>query len=109
MTAETAIKILSFDRRNDERVIEGTSKYALKKMPILVNHFEAYNMAIEALEKQIAKVPIYSDYDEDDDGEELIPYKATCPTCGYEFEFGTWNEEENHHCVCGQKMRWDAE
>ena len=60
----------------------------------------------EALEKQIAKKPIYSEYEEDDDGENLIPTKAECPTCGHEFEFGSWNEEENHHCICGQKMSW---
>lgn len=63
-----------------------------------------FKSLLEAREKQITKKPIYSDYEEDDDGENLIPTKAECPTCGYEFEFGSWNEEENHHCICGQKM-----
>lgn len=96
MTIERAIKHLEVMKREQ-------GCYA----PITYNI--VFDMAIEALEKTIAKAPVYGDYDEDDDDEELIPYKATCPTCEYEFEFGTWNEEENHHCVCGQKMRWDAE
>lgn len=56
-----------------------------------------------ALEKAEPKKPIYGEFDENELGE-IIPYKATCPTCGFEFEFGTWNDEENHHCVCGQKL-----
>lgn len=58
-----------------------------------------------ALDKQIPKKPIYSDYDENE-LEEIVPYKATCPFCGYEFEFGYWNEYDNHHCVCGQSIDW---
>ena len=60
----------------------------------------------ELKEKATAKKPIYSDFDENED-EEIIPYKAVCPACGYEFEFGTWNDEQNHHCECGQRMLWD--
>lgn len=65
----------------------------------------------ELKEKATAKMPIYSDFDEngevDENGEEvIIPYKAVCPACGYEFEFGTWNDEQNHHCECGQRMLW---
>lgn len=60
----------------------------------------------DALEKATAKKPIYSDFDENEE-EEIIPYKAVCPVCGYEFEFGTWNDEQNHHCECGQRMLWD--
>lgn len=56
-------------------------------------------------EKAESKKPIYSEFDENE-LEEIIPYKATCPTCGFEFEFGTWNDEENHHCKCGQRMNW---
>ena len=69
---------------------------------------EAAAMAINALEKQIPKHAVYSDLREDDDGEKLIPHRAECPTCGYSFEFGTWNDEENHHCVCGQSMKWSG-
>ena len=60
---------------------------------------------IEALDKQVPKKPIYSDYD-DNGFDEIIPYKAMCPTCGNEFEFGMWNEYDNHHCICGQAMNW---
>ena len=56
-------------------------------------------------EKSVAKKPIYSDFDENE-AEEIIPYKAVCPICGHEFEFGTWNDEQNHHCDCGQKLDW---
>ena len=56
-------------------------------------------------EKATAKKPIYSDFDENED-EEIIPYKAVCPVCGHEFEFGTWNDEQNHHCECEQRMLW---
>ena len=66
----------------------------------------ASHIARKALEKQIPKKPIYSEFEEDDDGENLIPCKATCPICGNEFEFGYWNDEDNHHCVCGQLMDW---
>ena len=66
---------------------------------------EAIEMAIKALDKQIEKKPLYSKFEENGFGK-IIPYEAQCPTCGYEFEFGTFNEEENHHCVCGQKLDW---
>lgn len=59
-------------------------------------------------EKSIPKKPIYSDYD-DNGNDEIIPYKATCPVCEYEFEFGYWNDEYNHHCICGQIMNWQQE
>ena len=65
----------------------------------------AFKMSIAALDKQIKRKPIYDKYD-DNGFDEIIPYEAKCPTCGYEFEFGTWNEEENHHCICGQAIDW---
>lgn len=71
------------------------------------NCFEAMQMSIKALEKQMPKKPIYSEFD-DNGNDEIIPNKAICPTCRYEFEFGTWNEEENHHCKCGQKVDWSV-
>lgn len=54
--------------------------------------------------EQIPKKPIYSDFEEDDD--RVFPCKATCPVCGYEFPMFSWNDEENHHCVCGQRIKW---
>ena len=71
-----------------------------------MNYTVAFEAAVDALEKQIPRKPIYSDYDDNGFGE-IIPYMAICPICGYEFEFGTWNE--NHHCVCGQAMDWSDE
>lgn len=53
----------------------------------------AYEKAIEALEKQIPKTPIpYTDW------------KYKCPSCE--------NQEINyleHHCVCGQALQWAVE
>ena len=69
-------------------------------------YYEAIELAVEALEKQMPKIPIYSDYDDNGFGD-VIPYTAKCPVCGYEFDFGTWNE--NHHCICGQALDWSEE
>lgn len=80
----------------------------LKTFPINCLDFkenQALQVATKSLEMQIPKKPIYSDFD-DNGNDEIIPYKAVCPVCGCEFEFGTWNDEENHHCVCGQKLDW---
>ena len=70
---------------------------------------DALREGIRALEKQIEKRPIYSELDDVNDDGILIPTKAVCPTCGYEFEFGTWNDEDNHHCVCGQAINWERD
>lgn len=77
-----------------------------KEYPRAIKITEALEMAIKALEKQMPMKPIYSDYDDNGYDDELIPYKAACPICGYEFEFGYWNDEDNHHCVCGQRIDW---
>ena len=68
--------------------------------------YKAIMFVIDEAKLQIPREPMYSDYD-DNGFDEIIPYKALCPTCGYEFEFGTWNNEENHHCVCGQRIDWE--
>lgn len=59
-------------------------------------------------EKSIPKKPIYSDYDDNGD-DKIIPYKAVCPVCENKFEFGYWNDEYNHHCICGQAMNWEQD
>ena len=69
-------------------------------------HHEAMKVAIEALEKQIPKKPIYSDFD-DNGFDEIIPHRAECPACGESVEFGKWNAEESHHCDCGQAISWE--
>lgn len=67
--------------------------------------YSAIPMAINALKKQVSVKPIYGDYD-DDGYDNVIPNEAKCPVCGYEFEFGTWNEWDTPYCKCGQKMDW---
>lgn len=67
---------------------------------------EALVMVCVTAEKQVPIEPIYSDFEENDDGDDIIPTKAVCPVCGEEFEFGTWNEWESHHCYCGQRIDW---
>ncbi len=61
--------------------------------------------AISALDKQIPRKVVYSDYD-DNGFDEIIPYKAECSVCGYEFEFGEFNDRDNPYCKCGQKLDW---
>lgn len=74
-----------------------------------VENRDALREGIRALEKQIEKRPIYSELEDVNDDGILIPTKAVCPTCGYEFEFDTWNDEDNHHCVCGQAIDWERD
>ena len=81
-------------------IIESFIKYDVNSVDELMKRFR------ELTEKAEQKKPIYSEFDENELGE-IIPYKATCPNCGFEFEFGTWNDEENHHCECGQYMNWE--
>lgn len=69
---------------------------------------DALDILIKYAELQIATKPIYGDYG-DDGYDNVIPYSAICPICGHEFEFGTWNDEENHHCPCGQAIDWENE
>lgn len=71
-------------------------------------HHEAMKVAIEALEKQMPKKPIYSDFD-DNGFDEIIPHRAECPACGESVEFGKWNDEESHHCECGQAIDWSEQ
>lgn len=68
---------------------------------------EAMSMVFEAAEKQVPMEPIYGDFDDNGEGE-IIPFRAVCPVCNREFEFGTWNEEDNHHCSCDQKIDWNG-
>lgn len=96
MTEQEAINLMRY-RMNTAIEIVGNGENG--------NAFEDMEMAIKALEKQIPARPIYGKFD-DNGFDEIIPYKAVCPTCGHEFEFGAWNDEENHHCICGQRMNW---
>lgn len=92
MTVKEALESLKY-----EIFEEGHCSYIEEEMII----------AIQSLEKQIPKKPIYSDYDDNGFGE-ILPEKATCPNCGEGFAYGEWNEEETHHCVCGQAIDWNV-
>lgn len=67
------------------------------------NAMERAMIALEMI--TVAKSPIYGDFD-DNGYDEIVPHSAKCPTCGHEFEFGTWNDEDSHHCPCGQFIDW---
>ena len=68
---------------------------------------EAMRMAIQALEKQIAKKPIMKQYFEDLEDEYLC-----CPTCGEILtdRIPADNKAFYFHCMnCGQKFDWSDE
>ena len=96
------------EKINTENALRITNEWLSVLIPYEAPYFGSGEMeAIKsALEKQIPKKAKYSEYDDNGDGE-IIPYKAECPICGYEFEFGTFNESDNHHCPCGQALKWD--
>lgn len=84
------------------RIQKHNEIHAAKEFPFAIKITEALDMAVEALEKQIPKIPIiwenkyyYSPTPNDDWGYE-------CPCCG--------NQEidyPEHHCTCGQALDWD--
>ena len=68
---------------------------------------EALDVAIQALEKQIAKKPIMKQYFEDLEDEYLC-----CPTCGEILtdRIPADNQTFYFHCMnCGQKFDWSDE
>ena len=69
--------------------------------------YKANEMAIQALEKQIAKKPIMKQYFEDLEDEYLC-----CPTCGEILtdRIPADNKTFYFHCMnCGQKFDWSDE
>ena len=69
--------------------------------------YKANEMAIQALEKQIAKKPEY-EADGYADGNLVYDY-AKCPICGHDFEYGI-NDWGCEYCSdCGQKLDWSDE
>ena len=114
MTESKAIELIKDIKTFDEVRFYATNMIALDMAIKALEENQRYKAigSIEELEilkeKSIPKKPIYSDYDDNGD-DEIIPYKATCPVCEPEFEFGYWNDEYNHHCVCGQVMNWQRE
>ena len=66
--------------------------------------YKANEMAIKALEKQIARK---SEYEADGyaDGELVYDY-AKCPICGHDFEYEINDWGCNYCSDCGQKLDW---
>ena len=62
---------------------------------------ECYDLAIEALEKQLPKKPEMRTAYNDFDGR-LICYKGFCPSCGGVVE--SYRNESCHHCT--QMLDW---
>ena len=69
------------------------------------NAHKAFDMAISALEKQIAKKPEQSKTPRYGMGYEY--YDWCCPTCGRFLAFES--SKGDHHCTCGQKIDWEEE
>lgn len=86
MTVQEAIKLI-----NIQKPVVGCKEY---KKPLM----HAYEMAIEALEKQIPKKVIF-----EDDGEVLL-----CPNCNIDL-MGSLTDPDHdpYYCFeCGQALKW---
>ena len=74
-------------------------------------HYEALQMALSALEKQIPKKPIRIDKNKEFDGN----WKKVCPLCGRVLIERITTSEKSYplyhnytsHCLCGQKIDWE--
>lgn len=93
----------------EKRIAETLKKITHNGVSYSFSNLNSDDMIIivDSLEKGIAKKPIYSNF-ENNGYDKVIPTEAKCPVCGEEFEFSTWNDEENHHCICGQRIDWSA-
>ena len=67
--------------------------------------YKANEMAIKALEKQIARKPEY-EADGYADGELVYDY-AKCPICGHDFEYEINDWGCNYCSNCGQKLDFE--
>lgn len=68
-------------------------------------HFEACEVAIEAIEKQIPKRP---KADNNGNYAEYFEEWLECPECGEAIPEYTSDNETECYCVgCGQKLSWD--
>lgn len=66
---------------------------------------EPHQIAIEALEKQIPKKPIY-----EDTGNIYGAFKRTCSNCGDVCMISKRAKPFEHYCrYCGQKLDWSDE
>ena len=75
--------------------------------------FQAIEMAVSALEKQIPKKPIRIDKNKEFDGN----WKKTCPLCGRVLMERITTSESSYprhynytgYCLCGQAIDWEGE
>ena len=101
MTASEAIEKL----KNMRLFMQITDENSEHKFP--QDYYKANEIAIQALEKQIAKKPIMKQYFEDLEDEYLC-----CPTCGEILtdRIPADNKTFYFHCMnCGQKFDWSDE
>ena len=68
-----------------------------KEFPRAIKITEALDMAIEALEKQIPKKPVWECLGDSLSNADII---TMCPCCYKSIEEG------EHHCECGQAIDW---
>ena len=95
MTESKAIELLEYIRETGN----GESPYVGCAQNI------AIEMAINALNKQIARKPEY-EADGYADGELVYDY-AKCPICGHDFEYEINDWGCNYCSDCGQKLDWN--
>lgn len=88
MTEQEAVEVMKWYSEED---------YGAGSM-VAVSH----QMAIKALEKQVAKKPFKNDRN---------CGFWTCPTCNYELYWDSdYGQQKFHHCCyCGQKLDWSDE
>ena len=98
MTPKEAIEILMSDEKLAEIEYYGGFE-GQKKVAKLYS--EAFDMAIEALEKQIPKKPVYYIF-----GKEKYP---KCPCCGDGWNMNEYGNGMVHCWECGQAIDWSGE
>ena len=93
MTEQEAI----VDLKGENKIL---SQYAESKFQreVFAKKIERNNMAIKALEKQIAKKPVRKP------NLDWTNEEVTCPSCSRNV-----SEYRNKYCDCGQKLDWGEE
>lgn len=68
-----------------------------RKRKLMLKKYDAIDIAIKALEKQIPKKPIWERLGDSLSNADII---TMCPCCHKGIE------EDEHHCECGQLINW---
>jgi len=85
----------------NEEAIYQIDNYALREEENPAKLREAMEVAVEALEKQIPKKPIYETRSLEN--EKILG--SWCPSCKRPLSRTT----EQHHCKCGQAIDWSED